>query len=224
LRDLASAPVLLVLAADHQPARAELDELRTRLGRDVPGAAVALAPLDLNALRSLAQLALPRYAGDEIERVVRRVALDSAGLPLLAVELFQAVAQGMEIQDTPGAWPQPLRTLDQTLPGDLPEVVVGAIRIGFRRLSRQAQLVLSHAAVLGDRISPELLSGSSEMSMEELAPVLDELEWHRWLVSEPRGYSFLARVVRQVIAQDMLTPGQRQRVIDAAVRLSAPPT
>jgi len=57
---------------------------------------------------------------------------------------------------------------------------------------------------------------------EELAQVLDELEWHRWLVSEPRGYSFLARVVRQVVAQDMLTPGQRQRVLDAAARLSAP--
>ena len=58
------------------------------------------------------------------------------------------------------------------------------------------------------------------MSLEELAPLLDELEWHHWLVSEPRGYSFQARVVRQVIAQDMLTRGQRQRVLDAAARLS----
>ena len=79
--------------------------------------------------------------------------------------------------------------------------------------------VLSQAAVLGDRISPELLSRVVGMTPEELAPVLDELEWHRWLVSEPRGYSFLARVVRQVVAQDMLTPGQRQRVLDAAARL-----
>jgi hypothetical protein len=76
--------------------------------------------------------------------------------------------------------------------------------------------------VLGDRISPDLLCGVVGMSQEELAPILDELEWHRWLVSEPRGYSFLARVVRQVIAQDMLTPGQRRRVLDAAARLAAP--
>jgi DNA-binding SARP family transcriptional activator len=221
LRDLAAAPVLLILAADRHPVRPELDELRTRLGRDLHGAAVELAPLDPNALRSLAQLTLPRYASDEIDRVVRRVTLDSAGLPLLAVELFQAVGQGMDLQDTPGAWPQPLRTMDQTLPGDLPDAVVAAIRIRFRRLSSNAQQVLSQAAVLGDRISPGLLSRVAGMSAEELAPVLDELEWHRWLVSEPRGYSFRARVVRQVIGQDMLTPGQRQRVLDAATRLSA---
>jgi len=50
---------------------------------------------------------------------------------------------------------------------------------------------------------------------------LDELEWHRWLVSEARGYSFLARVVRQVVEQDMLTPGQRLRVMEAAARVSS---
>jgi hypothetical protein len=58
------------------------------------------------------------------------------------------------------------------------------------------------------------------MSLEELTPILDELEWHRWLVSETRGYSFLARVVRQVVEQDMLTPGQRLRVMEAAARVS----
>jgi hypothetical protein len=83
--------------------------------------------------------------------------------------------------------------------------------------------VLSQAAVLGDRVSPELLSQIAGISPEELTPILDELEWHRWLVSEPRGYSFLARVVRQVIAEDMLTPGQRQRVLDAAAHLSPLP-
>ncbi|MFL5476890.1 MAG: BTAD domain-containing putative transcriptional regulator [Gemmatimonadales bacterium] len=220
LRDLSSAPLLLVLAADLHPGRAELDEVRTHLGRDLHGDAVTLSNLDGNALRSLAQLMLPRYGDEEIERVVRRVALDSAGLPLLAVELFQAIAQGMDLQGTGGAWPEPLRTLDQTLPGDLPDVVVAAIRIGFRRLSHGAQQVLSQAAVLGDRISPELLSRIVGMAPEELSPILDELEWHRWLISETRGYGFVARVVRQVIAQDMLTPGQRQRVMEAAARVS----
>jgi DNA-binding SARP family transcriptional activator len=220
LRDLASAPLLLILGADLHPVRAELDQLRARLGRDLPGKAVQLSRFDEPALRSLAKLLLPRYDPAEIDRVVRRVALDSAGLPLLAVELFQAIAHGLDLQSTTGAWPQPLRTLDQTLPGDLPEAVVAAIRIGFRRLTPRAQQVLSQAAVLGDRIAPEVLSGVAGISAEQLMPLLDELEWHRWLVSEPRGYSFLARVVRQVVAQDMLTPGQRRRVADAVARLS----
>jgi hypothetical protein len=49
-----------------------------------------------------------------------------------------------------------------------------------------------------------------------MAVALDELEWHRWLVYDRRGYTFAARVVQKVVARDMLTPGQRQRVLEAA--------
>ena len=56
------------------------------------------------------------------------------------------------------------------------------------------------------------------MSPEETALALDELEWHRWLVAEPRGYSFVARMVRRVVERDMLTPGQRRRVLEAVGR------
>jgi hypothetical protein len=134
------------------------------------------------------------------------------------VELFQAVANGLDLRDTPGAWPEQFKTLDQTLPGELPDTVVAAIRIGFRRLTPTGQRVLSHAALLGDRIAPELLSRVVGLPVDELMPVLDELEWHQWLLCEPRGYSFLARVVQQVIARDMLTPGQRRRVLQTAGR------
>lgn len=83
---------------------------------------------------------------------VDRVAIDSGRLPLLAVELLHAVASGLDLERLSPDWPQPLRTLDQTLPGDLPEAAVGAIRVGFRRLSKPAQEVLLAAAVLGDRV------------------------------------------------------------------------
>ena len=56
------------------------------------------------------------------------------------------------------------------------------------------------------------------MTADELGRALDELEWHRWLVADPRGYSFAARIVRQVVQRDMLTPGQRRRVLEAAGR------
>jgi DNA-binding SARP family transcriptional activator len=216
LRDLASAPLIIVFATDLQPPRPELDDVRARIGRDLRGVTVRLAPLGSADLRALARRMLPGFNDVEVERVVRRVATDSAGLPLLAVELLRAVALGLDLRRTPGAWPEPLKTLDQTLPGDLPETVVAAIRIGFRRLTPSAQRVLSAAAVLGERVPGELLARVTGLAAAELAPVLDELEWHRWLAFEARGYSFLARVTRQVIARDMLTPGQRQRVIEAA--------
>jgi hypothetical protein len=93
---------------------------------------------------------------------------------------------------------------------------LAAIRVGFRRLSPGAQRTLAAASVLGDRVSLELLVRVLDFPAEQVAAALDELEWHRWMVYDPLGYTFVARVVRKVIARDMLTPGQRQRVLEAA--------
>jgi hypothetical protein len=224
LRDLAAAPLILLLSADLQPARSELDELRTRLGRDVRGVSLRLSPLDSADLRALARRMLPRFNEVEVERVVRRVATDSAGLPLLAVELLRAVALGLDLRGTPGAWPEPLRTLDQTLPGELPDTVSAAIRVGYRRLSPAAQRALSAASVLGDRVTLEQLAQALGSPLEEVAAAVDELEWHRWLQCDARGYTFVARIVRQVVARDMLTPGQRQRILALGAGLATPPS
>src|SRR5439155_483865 len=107
---------------------------RVRIGREVAGTAVRLEPLSGDALRDLAHWALPQYNELELDRLARRVGTDSAGIPLLAVELLHAVAMGLDLRETRGAWPEPFKTLDQTLPGELPDAVVAAIRIGFRRL------------------------------------------------------------------------------------------
>lgn len=216
LRDLESAPLVLLFTTDSHPPRVEVDTLRSRLGGNTRGLALRLSSLDSADLRALARRMLPGFSDVEIERVVRRVATDSAGLPLLAVELLRAVALGLDLRGTAGAWPEPYKTLDQTMPGDLPDTVVAAIRVGFRRLSPESQRALAAASVLGDRITLQLLAQVLGLPAPQVARSLDELEWHRWLAYDPRGYTFVARVVRQVIARDMLTPGQRQRVIEAA--------
>ena len=214
LRDLAATPLGVVLTTSAVTPAPAVDELRSRVGRDIPGAVIALGPLDVAALRALARELLPSFGEVEIDRVVRRVGTDSAGVPLLAAELLRAVALGMDLGTTPGAWPEPFKTLDQTLPGDLPDAVVSAIRVRFRRLGTPAQQALAAASILDDRVTPELLGRALAVPPEELTTALDELEWHRWLVSEPRGYGFTARLVRQVIARDMLTPGQRRRILE----------
>jgi DNA-binding SARP family transcriptional activator len=218
LRDLRDVPLALVLATAPYPPRAELDELRSRLGRDLDGAVVTLRRLDRAALRHLAERMLPGYDPISLDRVVRRVANDSAGLPLFAVELLRAVALGLDLGTIAGTWPEPLRTLDQSLPGELPDAVVAAIRVAVRRLSPAAQRVLVSAAVLGDLAAPATLERALEMDPDAVGRALDELEWHRWLVSEPRGYSFAARIVREVVQREMVTPGQRRRVLEAARR------
>jgi DNA-binding SARP family transcriptional activator len=218
MRDLSATRLTLLLALVPHPKRPELDELRSRIGRDLAGEAVRLRPLDRAALRRLAERMLPGYERVAIDRVTRRVATDSAGMPLLAVELLRAVALGLDLGTISEAWPEPMRTLDQTLPGELPDAVVAAIRIGFRRLSPSAQRVLAAASVLGDLVPTALLEKALAVGPEEINLALDELEWHRWVVAEPRGYSFVARLVQRVVERDMLTPGQRRRVLEAVGR------
>ena len=191
-----------------------------RIGRELEGEIVALGPLTTADLRDLARRLLPTFDEVEIDRVTRRVGTDSAGIPLLAEALLRAVALGMDLGVTSGAWPEPLRTLDQTLPGDLPTAVVAAIRVGFGRLPVEARRVLAAAAILDDRVTAETLAGAVELPLPQVTAALDLLEWERWLVSEPRGYGFTARITRQIIAREMLTPGQRRRIQE---RLSAPP-
>jgi predicted ATPase len=212
-RDLARAPILVVLATTPEPAPPKLAELRARIGRDVAGATITLGKLTGDALRSMVQWALPAYSGDAADRLSRRIAADSAGLPLLAVEICHAMAQGLDLETTKGAWPHPLRTLDSTFPGDLPDTIVAAIRVSFRCLSKPAQQALVAAAVLGERVEASRIGRAAGLAGEELHAALDELEWRRWLVAEPRGYAFVARIVRDVVARDMVTEGQRQRMI-----------
>ena len=214
LRDGRAAPLFVVFTTTLQEARPEVDDIRVRIPRDVPGTVVQVEPLKVGAIHELARWALPRFTETELDRVARRVAMDSAGLPLLVVELLHAVALGLDLRQSDGAWPSPLRTLSDTLPGDLPDAVVAAIRIGFRKLTTTAQRVLGPAAVLGDRVNITDLSVGSGVDGQALHEALDELEWQRWLIAEPRGYSFVARISRDVVARDMVTPGQRKRILD----------
>jgi predicted ATPase len=215
LRDLSGTPCVLMVTAASYPPREELEDLRGRIGLDIAGVALTLSPLDRDGLEELVRHVLPDLDDDAVDRVTRRVLADSAGLPLLAIELLTAVRLGLELDEVGGVWPQPFRTMEQTYPSDLPDSVVAAIRVGFRRLSRPAQALLAAAAVLDERCETDLLSLATGLEGDELHDPLDELEWNRWLVAEQRGYAFVARIVRDVVARDMLTPGQRRRIQEA---------
>ncbi|MEP7326690.1 MAG: AAA family ATPase [Gemmatimonadota bacterium] len=223
LRDLARSPLLVIVAATPEPARTELDALQASVGRNIPGGSVTLGALSSADLRTLARWWFPRYTDPQLERLCRRVATDSAGIPLLAAELFRAVAAGLDLAGTAQTWPSPFRTLDHSLPADLPAAVVAAIRVRFRRLSQLAQLVTGYASVLDRRFDAELMGRFLDQPGSALVAALDELEWTRWLVSDARGYSFGARIMRDVVAQDMLTEGQRRRIRERVKELTEPP-
>jgi DNA-binding SARP family transcriptional activator len=215
VRDLAGTPVTLLLTMRGYPAKPAIDELHGRIGHDIAGVSIPLAPLDMPRVQDLVEAMMPDLDPTEVERLARRILSDSAGLPLFAVDLLNGVRLGLEIEERQ-SWPEPFKTMDQAYPGDLPDTVTAAIRIGFRRLSEPAQEVLAAAAALDDPVAPDALRRASGVEEPGLSEALDELEWHRWLSADVRGYSFVARIVRDVISRDMLTSGQRIRIREAA--------
>ncbi len=215
-RDAREQPLLLVMSVMPSADAPMLDELRGALGGAVAGRSVTLERLGPEELRALASWALPRYTPDALERVTRRVALDSAGLPLLAIELLHAITLGLDPEASVGAWPSPFRTLDSTLPADLPDSVVAAVRVGFRALSPAAQQVLAALAVLPERSPEALVCQAVGLPVEQGRHALDELEWQRWVTADARGYAFTARIVRDIVGRDMLTEGQRRRIAQDA--------
>jgi DNA-binding SARP family transcriptional activator len=214
-RDTARLPVLLVLGLAHStPGGERLDELRARLGRDIAGSVIRLGRLDAAALRQLAAWAVPAYVPDALDRLVRRVERDTAGIALLAVAMLEAVAAGFELSPDAGAWPVAERTLVDSLPGDLPPAVLGAVCQRFRTLPAAAQHVLGAAAALAERVTAPALMRATGLDRAAVDLALDQLEWDRWLVADARGYVFVAPIERAVLLQEMVTPGQVRRYRD----------
>ncbi|HOX19742.1 MAG TPA: AAA family ATPase [Gemmatimonadales bacterium] len=214
-RDVPAAPIMLLLTAEPAVPSDTLDALRSRFGRDLPGEVVELGPLTNDALMAMARAVFPNYAASQLDRLTRRVAADSAGVPLLAIEILHGVSSGLDWERESGAWPAPYHTLTQTSPGDLPDSIIAAVRIGYRRLSDAAQRTLAAAAALGGRVTAARLARATGIPAAQVDAALDELEWQRWLVADGRGYAFVAGIVERIIERDMLTTGQRRRMKDA---------
>lgn len=214
VRDLSALPFTIVFATQQHAGPSQLDELRSRVGRDTAGGSVTLGSLDPEAIAVLAQHLLPDWQMESLARLARRVAADSAGSPLFALELLRAIANGLDLGRLRTAWPEPNRTFDQSFPGELPDSVAAAIRVNFRRLSSDAQQLLAAASVLSDRNDEGSLVRASDLDPARARPALDELERQHWLLDDGRGYTFRARLVRDIVARDMLTGGQKRRVLE----------
>lgn len=211
-RDLASLPCYIVLTVPRRTGRIEIDGLRARFGREVRGVAISLGALRRQDLLALACWALPRYDAAQIDRVTRRVATDSAGLPLLAAEMLHAVALGTG--SGASAWPSPTQTLKETLPGGIPDAVIGATTVSYSGVSAPARRVLDAVAVLDARLSAADLQRATGLPPDAVGVALDELEWQRWLAADPRGYTYVARLIREVVDTQIVPPHRRQEIFE----------
>lgn len=215
-RDLASRPLVLIVGALDTPRVEEIDLLAAHAGRDAPGSTFHLGPLDQPAVAELAAAMLPAWPEDDRDRLVRRLMNDGAGLPLLTTALLEAVRAGMELRTDDTPWPAPQHTLTATLPGEVPDAVAEAVRLVFRRMGEDSQQVAAAAAVLAERVDVDVLAAGTALPLTAVEAALDDLERRGWLVWDARGYSFAARLAREIVARDLLTPGQRRRVLARA--------
>lgn len=221
VRDSSDKPLFIWVNTSPAHPRAEIDRLHAKIGRDIRGLHIKLAPFSTDDIQSLIDTLMQHLPEDQRKRLARRIVVDSGGIPFLAVELLYAVESGMELESIPAQWPQPEHTLTHTRPGDLPRAAVFAIRVGFRALSHMAQELLRVAAVIGEPATVVALAAGTGRSESDLDDALDELEWQHWIEADTRGYTFAARIVREVILADLITPGHRERILQRLDRAEA---
>lgn len=213
-----TARVCLLLTAAAGPEARWLDALSQRVGRDVEGAVVSTAAFGADDVAELVMWAFPEYDSEAVDRLRRRVMVETAGIPFLAVEFVRAVRSGLKVRDTasPAAWPDKFRTLDHTLPGSLPESVAAALRLRFRGLTDDARAMLTAVAVVGGGALVGRLARAAAVPVERAERALDELEWQRWLVGDAHGYAFVTKLAGEIVLADMVTAGQKHRMLERA--------
>jgi DNA-binding SARP family transcriptional activator len=211
------APLMILLAAPPAAADPLLDFVSVRLGSDLRGLELETAPLEEADIAEFARWAVPSYGPDDRTRLARRVMADTVGNPFLVTQIMLALRAGLAVSPGTGAaWPAAHRTLDDTLPGQLPPAVSAALRLRFRALTVPAQRTLASLAVLGGRTTPAALARAAEVEPGGLARALDELERERWIDGDAHGYSFVTRLAREVILADMVTGGEKRRIRERA--------
>lgn len=212
IRALSGVPVTVALTVNDAGPISAADELLHRVGRDIGGASVKALPFQLADMELLADAMLESWPDEARSRLARRLMADSGGSPAIAVEVLDAVLNGLSL-GSGAPWPAADRTLDATLPAPLPGSLVAAIRLAFRRLDADHQAMLTAAALLDEPFSADRLGRALGIGDPDLRDRrLDMLEWHRWVVADGRGYSFPARAKRRLIVDELMTPGQRRRL------------
>ena len=212
VRSYSLAHLMVLVTASPVPINDALEELRGQIGRDIKGVTVTLDALTQTDLVALAKWALPKYDADQVDRIARRVRVESGGLPLIAYMILVAVRDGLELPGLAKPWPPPKRTLYDVLPVELPDSLQGAINVGFGRLSSDAKTLLRVLAVLGDPCAAERLARGSDFPHSRLYKTLDDLEWQRWVVADARGYAYVARAIRDAVREKLVPKGEVLRI------------
>jgi DNA-binding SARP family transcriptional activator len=223
IRHLRSSPVILMIVAEHaagSPPR-ELVRLRSEVGRSIPGNTVQLESLTEGEMRQLIDhLTTWCEDADERDRLARRILFEAQGNPFLAVTLLRDLERTTTLRDDLLSWPPPRATYESPLP-DVPAPVRMAILARLSMLDEDARQVLRMASIGGVSLDTGLIGELAEIPEERVEEIVDRLEQARFVAYDGHRFAFAAPVLAEVVRQECLTRGQRQRLRRRAIAILA---
>jgi DNA-binding SARP family transcriptional activator len=215
--------LLMTVGVAETLAPPELGGLHSAVGRAIRGATVRLHPLSESDMHLLVE----RFATwcdstDQIARMTRRLSFDAGGNPFLAVTLLRGLADSPTLKHDALAWPQPNATLESVLPFSIPDLLRVAVAARVSGLDPVTIRTVRAASVGQAAVDVELTAHLAESSMVETQQTLEELERRHFLTYDGERYVFAAPLIQQVIRDECLTRGERQRLRTHAAEVLAP--
>ncbi|MFQ6172065.1 BTAD domain-containing putative transcriptional regulator [Oryzobacter sp. R7] len=163
---------------------------------------VRLDGLDDASVRRL----LTTSVGEHDEDLDARVARVTGGNPFFVLQYARLLATSPELAAGGPA----------TLP--VPDGVRDVLRQRIARLPEGAGRVLTSAAVLGQRVDPELLAGLTDTSVDHCLDVLDLAVAHGLVEERAPAYGFVHALTRETLYAEV-SAARRMRLHDRAGRL-----
>lgn len=198
-----SIPLILVCTYRPREGGERLTRLLARIQRENICTTFTLRGLDEADVSALLQSLGLRPPSHQLTATVSQA---TQGNPLFIQEVFHHMVQQEALEERGGyvtttAAPADLR---------LPEEVTSAIGTHIQRLSESCQRVLTLAALLGDRVSLQILEAVSGMDAESLLDVLEEGIHQHLLLSEGQDVQFAHPLIQHMFYHT-LSAARRQR-------------
>ncbi|HXQ58587.1 MAG TPA: AAA family ATPase [Acidimicrobiales bacterium] len=208
LRHLAAADRttrLLVPGTYRDTELAQAPDLRDTLGvihRQSGVGRIELAGLDDDAVLAFLEAAAGQALDDAGVGLAHAVHRETDGNPFFVGELLRHLSEtGVIFQDASGRWRAPGSAEQLALPDSVREVIGGRVV----RLGRDAQQVLSMAAVIGRDFDLDVLARATRTSEDELIDILDAaagVALVRELADTPGHYNFAHALIQHTLYED----------------------
>jgi hypothetical protein len=153
----------------------------------------------------------------DVDRLARRVTLESGGSPFLAVTLLRDLDKVTGLKEDLLTWPPAGHTYEAPLPFSIPNAVKVSVIARLAHLSADAKAVARSSSVCGLAIDPELSGHLTDVAPQQLDSALDELERERLVAHTGERYVFNGRLIPEVIRSECVPRGERERIRQRAI-------